>query len=1199
MSLRRLCVVAADEYRLTLRRPMVWVLIALVLFLSYGLSAGWVQIIIASGDASVGGTRTFLTSEFALTQIIATLTWAAYIFFVSAAAGLSVIRDDEARVLEILQSTPLQPHEYAWGKFVGVFGAFLTLLAGNVLLLMLFFAVVPNASMIEARGPFELGNYLKPMVLFGIPNLLFMIGMPFAVGTATRRAILVFAAPIALLLVCVLFLWEWSPSWLSETANRALMFADPAGMRWLRETWLEVDRGAAFYNTQPVGIDTLFLSARLTWIAISIGAVALAVRRFARTARASHVVPASAIAAALESPPAPVVAARALEGSALPATATTTRTPSRWSALFMVARAEARELRSQPGLYLFVPLVLLQVITGSLLGTGAFDAPLLRTPGQLAVTQMEMMTAYVTLLLVFYAVESLERERSTRLSAIHDALPIGTGSLLGGKALALSVVAGVIVVTAFIASAIMVLAQGKVAFSVTPYLLLWVLLLLPSFFLIVSLVFAAYGMAKGRYGAYGIALGFIAIGIWAGLTSRENWVTDWSLSSAVRWSDMSVLEFDRRALVFNRLFWLSVGILLWRAALRLYPRVDRDPIRWLQGGLIRRRWRSLRPAMPWLIGTAVLGAFTLREVRLGPDGARAKKIGKDYWKKNLATWWNTPTPWVKDAQINVRLDPADRAWTVDGSYLVVNHRDTVLTEVPLTVGRWTGMRFTADGDSIQPDTASHLYVFSLKRPLAQGDSVRLGFSYNGRHTGSSRAGGGAGEFVMPSGAVMQGWSPVFFPVLGYVEGIGSDEDNTFEPRDYPENFWEAQTPALFGSQRPMTVRTTLDVPADFLANGVGELVREEVKNGRRIREFNTDVPVMAFNVVAGRWAERKGKGTALYYHPAHTYNIDEMLDAMDNARRYYGEWFGEFPWKELRVSEFPALATYAQGFPTNITFSEGIGFLTKSEPKTNLAFLVTAHEIAHQWWGNMLTPGAGPGANILSEGMSHFSTALLIEQVKGFRNGLEFRKRIETRYAENRFSDAERKLYRIDGSKQGDNTVTYDKGGWVFLMLMDRMGREPTLRGMRDFILKFRGNDDHAVLQDFTAHMRPYAPDTAAYNDFVRQWFDSVVVAEYKVESATTTSTDGRWETREWIRNVGKADMPVDIAVTRGERFPEDTTKAPSTPYAQAVTRARVGGEATVEVRIQSDFAPEKVVVDPDVRVLQLRRPLAERKLGS
>ena len=126
---------------------------------------------------------------------------------------------------------------------------------------------------------------------------------------------------------------------------------------------------------------------------------------------------------------------------------------------------------------------------------------------------------------------------------------------------------------------------------------------------------------------------------------------------------------------------------------------------------------------------------------------------------------------VKDADLDVRLEPEERAWRINGSYLVVNHRDTVLRQLPLTVGRWTNMRFTANGDSIQPDTASHLYVFTLPRPLGPGDSVRLGFSYEGRHVGATRAGGGAGEFIVPSGVVMQGWSPQYFLALGFVEGI--------------------------------------------------------------------------------------------------------------------------------------------------------------------------------------------------------------------------------------------------------------------------------------------------------------------------------------------------------------------------------------------------------------------------------------------
>lgn len=33
--------------------------------------------------------------------------------------------------------------------------------------------------------------------------------------------------------------------------------------------------------------------------------------------------------------------------------------------------------------------------------------------------------------------------------------------------------------------------------------------------------------------------------------------------------------------------------------------------------------------------------------------------------------------------------------------------------------------------------------------------------------------------------------------------------------------------------------------------------------------------------------------------------IDAMLATLDAARRHYSEWFHPFPWRELKISEFP------------------------------------------------------------------------------------------------------------------------------------------------------------------------------------------------------------------------------------------------------------------------------------------------------
>ena len=186
--------------------------------------------------------------------------------------------------------------------------------------------------------------------------------------------------------------------------------------------------------------------------------------------------------------------------------------------------------------------------------------------------------------------------------------------------------------------------------------------------------------------------------------------------------------------------------------------------------------------------------------------------------------------------------------------------------------------------------------------------------------------------------------------------------------------------------------------------------------------------------------------------------------------------------------------------------------MTKSSPEIHAAFEITAHEAAHQWWGNILTPGKGPGGNILSEGTSHFSTILLVEQAKGLNARIDFCKRLEASYGKDRQADSERPLVKITGERPGDTTVTYDKGGWVFWMLLNQMGRDRALAGIQAFIKTYHGNPDHPVLQDFLASMRPFAADPAAFDAFTHQWFFEVVVPEYRLHEPKKTAHGTRLE---------------------------------------------------------------------------------------
>jgi ABC-type transport system involved in multi-copper enzyme maturation permease subunit len=1180
-----------QECRQYLRGPLFWILILLVCFISWSLSNGSLQI--SSGDSKVGGTKAWITSEFAAAQVLTMVTFLLYPFFIAVTAGMSVIRDEESKVGELLHATPLTAGEYIWGKFLADLCIFLMVFAVHLVSMILCNHVLPNEKSAEIQGPFALVNYVRPAVVLALPSFVFVAGVCFAIGEWTRKPILVFVLPVALLLVCGFFLWEWSPSWLDPRINSLLMLVDPSGFRWLNETWLKGDRGVDFYNHASIDFDRPFLAMRLALVLAGFAAVAISQVHFAANLRGSRAVPRGRSARVLAVP------AATPSATPLAALAMGSREPGFLKSIYLASRVELRELRSQPGLYLFVPLILTQTVGTNLIATGAFGTPLLVTPGTLAVGSMNTLTVLICLLMLFYTVVSLERERVTGLASIHYATPLGTAAILFGKALANSVVAVVILLAALVGCLSVVLYQGRVGLAIWPFALTWGVLLVPTFIAWTSFVTMVLAVTGNRYATYGVGLATLSFTGYRQLTDRMNWVGNWDLWSMVRWSDMGVFEIDRVALILNRVMVLGLAVLFTCVAVQVFRRRELDPGRTLARLYPVPLLKTALLLLPAAVVPLTAGILLWSGVYAGYEGAAAKKQQKDYWRANLATWKDELQPAVRAIEADLELEPERRWFRIHGTYQIQNHRDKPLARFALTGGgHWKNIHWTLNDKEYQPDDHSRLFVFHLTPAVASQGWLRVGFSYEATFPqGISENGKGASEFILPSGVVLTCFRPSFLPVPGYLEDIGIDKDNRYEGRDYPDNFYEGITEPAFGAGNSFTTNVRITAPEAYTINSVGVLDSETVADGKRTVVWKSDHPVRLVNVVAGRWAVRRGDNTVIYYHPKHTYNIDEMSEALDGARRWYSEWFYPYPWRELKLSEFSNLAGYAQGFPTNITFSEGIGFLTDSDHKVQLAFFVTAHEAAHQWWGNILTPGKGPGGDILSEGMAHFSTILLAEQVKGVRSRIEFCKRIEERYNLDRRRDSERPLVKIDGSKNGDTTVTYDKGGWVFWMLLRHMGRERALQGLRAFIEKYHDGPDFPVLQDFVATMKPFAPDPVAFDDFVKQWFFDVVVPEYQLSDARRErvgSSDDYWDVTVRVKNAETGRMPVEIAAVHGERFDDDAK--PVADYREARTTITLGAGESQEAHIRCPFEPERVVVDPDATVFQLRRKFAVTK---
>ncbi|MEM1041814.1 MAG: ABC transporter permease subunit [Bacteroidota bacterium] len=1192
MNGRRVWTVARHELRTHLTGPLFWVLVALMVVLTMSLNP---TAMIPSDDTAVGGVRAFANSPYALAQFFGLAGFFLYPFFVSILAGMAVVRDDEARVSELLHSTPLTPAEYVAGKVGGA-----ALMVGVAVLLHLGVALaviqfLPNPEIV--RGPFRLLHFVSPILLFALPGIVWCAGLAFAAGERTRRPIAVYAVPIAYFMVVTFVLWTWNPAWLPESLNRLLMVLDPTGLRWLRQTLFAVDRGVAFYNTAPLALDATFWLNRLVTLAVPLAAVAASVRHCRQTMGGDQ--PASRwVRRRRPAPdPAPAPDAALLARGPLRDLGMTSRSPGFWASTLHIARAELRELRGHPALYLFLPFIVFLVLEFATEGTAALGAPVIYTAGFLAIGTVEIVTVLVCLLLLFYTVESVHRETTTGFGAILFAAPFRTGALLLAKSLANAALVAVILAVCLATSLTMLAGQAQGRVEVWPFVLVWGLCLVPTFFVWNTFVTATLAVVRSRYLTYAVGLGALVFTFYRMQAGTMTWVDNWPLWATLRWSDMGTFPLNGEALLLNRLLMVSLGVLFGAVAGWAFPRTERDAAAALHRLRPRRLARTALRLAPLVAVPLLLGGYIAYEVNTGFQSGEPEAEARAYWRQNVATWKDVPPPEIAAMDLAVDLEPAERRMAMAGTFTLVNRTDGPMPRLPFTVGRSFGeVTWTLGGAPVDAEDRAGLDVLSLPKPLAPGDTAQVGFSYGAVYPdGFTRNGGGMRHFILPAGVLLSTLRGDFLPTPGFVEAVGRHDGNRADPAETDADFWRKTLPPIGGGAL-FDTRVEATAPSAYTVTSVGVKTSERTEAGRTTVVWESDHPVSTVNLIAGRWAVAEQGGNAVYHHPGHDYNVEAMLEALAAARDHYSEWFHPYPWQGLRLNEVPNLEANATGFPTNISFSETSGFLTKRDRRTEAAFVVTAHEAAHQWWGNLLRPGEGPGADVLIEGAAHYSTLRLREAVHGLRGRIAFATQIEATYTGQRRVDSEPPLARITGSGRTDGTLAYNKGAWALWMLHTHLGDAAMQAGLRAFFDRYvdPADGDYPALHDFIETLRPFAPDSAAYQDFVDQWFFEVVLPEYQLSDVEVAPQGERWLVSATVENVGTGTMTVEVAATRGERF---EGYDPDPAYAEARTAVRLAPRQPERIALAVPFEPERLTVDPDALVLQLNRDRAAAEL--
>jgi hypothetical protein len=330
--------------------------------------------------------------------------------------------------------------------------------------------------------------------------------------------------------------------------------------------------------------------------------------------------------------------------------------------------------------------------------------------------------------------------------------------------------------------------------------------------------------------------------------------------------------------------------------------------------------------------------------------------------------------------------------------------------------------------------------------------------------------------------------------------------------------------------------------------------------------------------------------------------LDRLGGDILDSIRYLEKLNGPFPFDHLEVSQIPG--SFGQGWP-GLLYLSTLAFLPPEaqqragvSPPTRQVIqeLMPFHEVAHQWWGNVVG-SAGYRDAWIDEAMANYLALLYADSKRpGHRVLANFLERFRSELTVKQPGTDETLEgagplslgFRLSSSKSPDayDTVIYGKGAWVIhmlrMMLRDPAAKNPDAR--------FGG-----LLQAILSERRYRSLSTT---DFERA-VERVMTPAMDLEGNRRME----WFFDEWVRDVGIPRYAVEFHVhpagkdfvVRGTLRQSDVSKffiAAVPLYAQRPGNkpAFLGTVVTVgpETRFQftTPIAPRHILIDPQLTLL-------------
>jgi aminopeptidase N len=216
----------------------------------------------------------------------------------------------------------------------------------------------------------------------------------------------------------------------------------------------------------------------------------------------------------------------------------------------------------------------------------------------------------------------------------------------------------------------------------------------------------------------------------------------------------------------------------------------------------------------------------------------------------------------------------------------------------------------------------------------------------------------------------------------------------------------------------------------------------------------------------------------------------------------------------VRIVEFPRYSQFAQSYPNTIPYSESVGFIAKVNDKNpkdiDYPFYVTAHEVAHQWWGHQLVSGNTRGGTVLSETLAEYSALMVMKKNFGAAKMRRFLHYDLDQYLMGRALERKKELPLAENENQ--NYIQYRKGSLAMYQLQDMLGEAKVNAALKDVLNQYgRKSGPYPSVTVLVDALRKITPADQAY--LIDDLFNHIVLYENHAVSATARKlSDGRYE---------------------------------------------------------------------------------------